>query len=778
MAAKVFISYRRDDSAGHAGRVRDRLERELGRNLLFMDVDAIPLGTNFSKVLHEEVAKCGVLLAVIGPNWPDARDGEGKRRLDDPNDFVHIEVAAALHRDIPVIPILLDGSRIPKASELPDDLRELAFRNGLDVRHASFHQDMDRLISALKKQLGQAGGPKRVDLVEENVSELIGETARGTQSHIRTLQGGNEFWRFLRDKRNQQVLGWLGGGLVVAVTGLWVAFVYFFPPDKKPTASTTTVITQSGPGIASGRDTVINAPVNIGLDEKKVGQRHCRRTKAFGRQTGNHLAARTAREKGVEIAPLRATLVKLGEAGVSDEDIPKRLDGKADELIKLREEIAQLRRGPQELASFAQQAQALIDKGDFEGAQAALASGRTAARALREQASQYEANFAAQEARVYHLQLAYRSAATKYAEAASLIASVDPQQQWWFVLAQASELVSQGDEFGDNPALVEAIDANRKALSLAPRSQRWSDWATTQNNLGIALLRLGERESGTAKLEEAVTAFREALKERTRERVPLEWAGTQNNLGTALAVLGERESGTAKLEEAVTAYREALKEQTRERVPLDWAGTQNNLGIALLRLGERESGTAKLEEAVTAFREALKERTRERVPLEWAGTQNNLGTALGVLGERESGAAKLEEAVTAYREALKEQTRERMPLQWAITQNNLGNALQLLGGRESGTAKLEEAVIAYREALMEQTRERAPLEWARCFGNEGVALMLLAERRGDATMAETALSQINAASQTLRDGGHARNAAYYEDELPRARALVARLRGG
>jgi hypothetical protein len=251
MAAKVFISYRRDDSAGHAGRVRDRLERELGHNLLFMDVDAIPLGTNFSKVLHEEVAKCGVLLAVIGPNWSDARDGEGKRRLDDPNDFVRIEVAAALHRDIPVIPILLDGSRIPKASELPDDLKELAIRNGLDVRHASFHQDMDRLIGALKKQLGQAGGPKRVDLVEENVSELIGETARGTQSHVRTLQGGNKFWRFLRDKRNQQVLGWLGGGLVAAVTGLWVAFVYFFPhDDKKPAAATTTVITQSGPGIA------------------------------------------------------------------------------------------------------------------------------------------------------------------------------------------------------------------------------------------------------------------------------------------------------------------------------------------------------------------------------------------------------------------------------------------------------------------------------------------------------------------------------------------------
>ena len=86
-----------------------------------------------------------------------------------------------------------------------------------------------------------------------------------------------------------------------------------------------------------------------------------------------------------------------------------------------------------------------------------------------------------------------------------------------------------------------------------------------------------------------MAAFREALKEWTRERVPLDWAMTQNNLGTALARLGERESGTARLEEAVAAFREALKERTRERVPLDWAMTQNNLGDALRSLGERQA---------------------------------------------------------------------------------------------------------------------------------------------------------------------------------------------
>ena len=98
ISGKVFISYRWSDSAAYAGRVWDRLERDLGRHSLFMDVAAIPFGTNLPKVVQEEVAKCGVLLAMIGPNWLDAR-------LDDPNDLVRIEIAQALQRGIPVIPI-------------------------------------------------------------------------------------------------------------------------------------------------------------------------------------------------------------------------------------------------------------------------------------------------------------------------------------------------------------------------------------------------------------------------------------------------------------------------------------------------------------------------------------------------------------------------------------------------------------------------------------------------------------------------------------------------
>jgi TIR domain len=121
MGTKVFISYRRKDSAGYAGRLMDYLKTKLGRDLLFMDVETIPLGSNFEKVLHEEISKCRVLLAVIGPTWCDARNENGKRRLDDPNDFVRMEISAALQRDIPVIPILLDGATMPKADQLPNE---------------------------------------------------------------------------------------------------------------------------------------------------------------------------------------------------------------------------------------------------------------------------------------------------------------------------------------------------------------------------------------------------------------------------------------------------------------------------------------------------------------------------------------------------------------------------------------------------------------------------------------------------------------------------------
>jgi hypothetical protein len=161
-ARKVFLSYRREDSAGEAGRLADRLTHDLGKDTIFMDVDGIPLGVDFVKRLTAEVASCDVLLAVIGPRWLEVRDNKGNRRLDNPNDFVRVEISTALERDIPLIPILLSGTQIPSADDLPLNLAGLSVRNGLEVRHSSFHSDLDRLVRQLRRQLlvgSNAGTP-------------------------------------------------------------------------------------------------------------------------------------------------------------------------------------------------------------------------------------------------------------------------------------------------------------------------------------------------------------------------------------------------------------------------------------------------------------------------------------------------------------------------------------------------------------------------------------------------------------------------------------------
>jgi hypothetical protein len=147
MAAKIFINYRRNDTTGTAGRLHDRLAQSFGRKNLFMDVDHMPAGIDFVSYLDRQVAACNVFLALIGPGWLDVRNENGDRRLYDADDFVAIEIAAALARNIRVIPVLVDGARMPKASELPELLKPLVRRHAVEVRHAQFGRDTDALIA-------------------------------------------------------------------------------------------------------------------------------------------------------------------------------------------------------------------------------------------------------------------------------------------------------------------------------------------------------------------------------------------------------------------------------------------------------------------------------------------------------------------------------------------------------------------------------------------------------------------------------------------------------
>ncbi len=149
---KVFISYRREDSQYQADRLHAALKPHVadpGRDI-FIDVDNIPLGVDFVSHLESKVAQCDVLLALIGPDWLHARDpATGERRLDNPKDFVRVEIASALKREVVVVPVLLDGVAFPPERDLPDDLKPLVRRNGVEVRRLTFDADVQRLIRGL-----------------------------------------------------------------------------------------------------------------------------------------------------------------------------------------------------------------------------------------------------------------------------------------------------------------------------------------------------------------------------------------------------------------------------------------------------------------------------------------------------------------------------------------------------------------------------------------------------------------------------------------------------
>ena len=156
MPGGVFLNYRRQDSPAYAGWLYDQLSSKFGTSQIFRDVDAIEPGLDFVEVLNERVSQCDLLVAVIGPRWLDARDKNGKRRLDDPNDFVRIELEAALERDIRIVPVLVDGAEMPDQSLLPDSLQPLARRNAITVSHEKFRSDTAPLVRAIENVVSEA----------------------------------------------------------------------------------------------------------------------------------------------------------------------------------------------------------------------------------------------------------------------------------------------------------------------------------------------------------------------------------------------------------------------------------------------------------------------------------------------------------------------------------------------------------------------------------------------------------------------------------------------
>lgn len=161
---RVFLSYRREDTAGYAGRLGDGLSSRFGRSQVFRDIDAIPPGVNFVKNTDEAIGACDYVLLLIGNKWLSVSSKEGDRRLDDPDDFVRREIEAAIKRDVPIIPILVEGARMPTAAELPPTIANLAYFNALELTDKRWDYDFNKLTRAVsRKQSGRAvPGPRQL----------------------------------------------------------------------------------------------------------------------------------------------------------------------------------------------------------------------------------------------------------------------------------------------------------------------------------------------------------------------------------------------------------------------------------------------------------------------------------------------------------------------------------------------------------------------------------------------------------------------------------------
>jgi hypothetical protein len=168
-APMIFISYRRDDSSGHVGRLYDALSAHFGRKRLFFDIDHIAPGQDFVRVLEDSLNRSSVMIVVMGKRW--AGTGRiGSRRIDDPGDFVRLEVASGLKRpELKMIPALISGAKMLGPAALPEDLKDLARRNAIELSDTRWREDVERLIASLERDMA-AAAPRHVaaaDLVRK-----------------------------------------------------------------------------------------------------------------------------------------------------------------------------------------------------------------------------------------------------------------------------------------------------------------------------------------------------------------------------------------------------------------------------------------------------------------------------------------------------------------------------------------------------------------------------------------------------------------------------------
>lgn len=153
MTGKIFLNYRREDSSGHTGRISDRLIAHFGKDNVFFDIDTIPSGKDFVQVIDEAIQSCDVFICTIGRYWLEAKNNDGSRRLENPNDFVRHEIATALQKRIRIIPILVHSARVPTKSELPNEIADIVNLNMIEINDQRFNADTEHLIKEIEEAI-------------------------------------------------------------------------------------------------------------------------------------------------------------------------------------------------------------------------------------------------------------------------------------------------------------------------------------------------------------------------------------------------------------------------------------------------------------------------------------------------------------------------------------------------------------------------------------------------------------------------------------------------
>ena len=291
---KVFISYRRQDAAGYARAIYEELTERFTPDRIFMDVDAIEPGLPFDEVIRNAVGQCEALLVLIGSRWL-APQPDGRTRLEDERDFVRLEIAAALARNIRVIPVLLDGTPMPREAELPEALRGLVWRNAIELSNTRFTADVNRLAEVLAKVLGDgdkappasAAGATIAASPPPSSSALTSATVKsssataGAQSATaepepRLEQTARAGERPGGRRLDAKILaGVLGAAVMAAVVALW--------PDRTPSTVTKDLPGNAPPrlalalpayGVVFGSDKTIeaarDAAEQLGLTAKRL----------------------------------------------------------------------------------------------------------------------------------------------------------------------------------------------------------------------------------------------------------------------------------------------------------------------------------------------------------------------------------------------------------------------------------------------------------------------------------------------------------------------------